>query len=86
MILLKLISPQCRIYVSVDRVSIGSDNGLSHIRLQAIIHTDARMLSIGPLGTNVSEISIKIQTFSFTQMHLKYSLRNGGHFVQGEMG
>ena len=28
---------QCRIYASVSRVSIGSDNGLSPIRHQAII-------------------------------------------------
>ena len=32
-----LISPLCRIYASVNWVSIGSDNGLSPIRLQAII-------------------------------------------------
>ena len=30
-------SPYCRIYASVDQVSIGSDNGLSPIRHQAII-------------------------------------------------
>ena len=35
--LLKLIFPECRIYASVDRVSIGSDNGLSPIRRQPII-------------------------------------------------
>ena len=29
--------PQCRIYVSVNRVSIGSDNGLLSIKCQAII-------------------------------------------------
>ena len=28
--LLQLISPYCRIYASVNGVSIGSDNGLSH--------------------------------------------------------
>ena len=31
------------------------------------------------------QISIKIQNFSFMKRHLKYRLRNGGHFVQGEM-
>ena len=35
--LTKLISPKCRIYASVNRVNIGSDNGLSPIRRQAII-------------------------------------------------
>ena len=32
-----LISPKCRIYALVNRVSIASDNGLSPIRRQAII-------------------------------------------------
>ena len=44
--------------------SIGSDNGLSRGWRQAIIWTNAGILSIGPLGTNLSEILIEIQTFS----------------------
>ena len=35
--------------------SIGSDNGLSPIRRQAIIWTNAGLLSIGPLGTIFGE-------------------------------
>ena len=35
---------------------IGSDNGLSPGRRQAIIWTNTGILSIGPLGTNFSEI------------------------------
>ena len=35
---------------------IGSDNGLSPGRRQAIIWTNAGILLIGPLGTNFSEI------------------------------
>ena len=50
---------------------IGSDNGLSPGRRQAIIWTIAGILLIGPLGTNFSEILIGIQTFSFKKMHLK---------------
>ena len=38
-----------------------SDNGLSPVRCQAIIWTNAGLLSIGPLGTILSEILIKIQ-------------------------
>ena len=57
--------------VSVYQVSIVSDNGLSPILRQAIIWTNALLLSIGLLGTNLSEILIKRQKFSFTQMHLK---------------
>ena len=52
---------------------IGSDNGLSPGRRQAIIWTNAGILLIGPLGTNFSEILIRIQTFSFKKMHLKMS-------------
>ena len=63
----------CRIYASMNWVSIGSYNGLSPIRHQIIIQTNARLLSIGPLGTNVSEILIKIINFSFTKIHLKMS-------------
>ena len=43
----------------MNRVSIGSDNGLSPIRRQAIIWTNAGLLSIGPQGTNFSEILFK---------------------------
>ena len=52
---------------------IGSDNGLSPGRRQAIIWTNAGIILFGPLGTNVSEIVIKVQTFSFKKMHFKMS-------------
>ena len=52
---------------------IGSDNGLSPGRRQAIIWTNAGILLIAPLGTNFIEILIGIQTFSFKKMHLKMS-------------
>ena len=50
---------------------IGSDNGVSPDRRQAIIWTISGILLIGPLGTNLSEILIEIHTFSFEKMHLK---------------
>ena len=50
---------------------IGSDNGLSPDRRQAIIWTNAIVLLIGPLGTNFSDILIEILTFSFQKMRLK---------------
>ena len=65
--------PYCHIYASVNQVSIGSDNGLSPIRRQAIIETNAEILSTGLTRTNSSEILIKIQNFSFTKMSLKIS-------------
>ena len=52
-------------------IIIGSNNGLSPGRRQAIIWTNAGKLLIGPLGTKFSEISIGIYTFSFSKMHLK---------------
>ena len=52
---------------------IGSDNGLSPSRRQAIIQTIAGTLLVGPLGTNFSEILIEINTFSFKKIHLKMS-------------
>ena len=47
-----------------DAYIFGSDNGLSPVRRQAIIWTNDGILSIGPLGTNFSEILIKIHIFS----------------------
>ena len=66
------LSPWCHIYASVNRISIGSDNGFLPIRRQAIIQTNTGLVSIGPLGTNFSEILIKIWDFSFMKMYLKY--------------
>ena len=57
-------------HICVGNLTItGSDNGLSPGRRQTIIWTNAGILSIGPLGTNFSEISIGIQTFPFRKMH-----------------
>ena len=59
-------------HICVGKLSIiGSDNGLWPSRRQAIIWTNAGILLIGTLGTNFSEISIEIYTFSFKKMHLK---------------
>ena len=51
--------------------TIGSDNGLSPGRRQAIIWTNAGILLIGPLGTKFSQILITIHTSSFKKMHPK---------------
>ena len=61
-------------HICVSKLTIiGSDNGLSPDRRQAIIWTIAGILLIGPLGTNFNEILIAILTFSFKKMHLKMS-------------
>ena len=59
----------CVAYLTI----IGSDNGLSPSRRQAIIGTNAGILLIRSLGTNFSEILIEIQSFWFKKMHLKMS-------------
>ena len=49
-------------HICVGKLTIiGSDNGLSPGRRQAIIWTSGGVLLIGPLGTNFSEILIGIQ-------------------------
>ena len=50
---------------------IGSHNGLSPGQCQAIVRINAGILLIGPFGTNVSEISIEVHTFSMIEMHIK---------------
>ena len=61
-------------HICVSKLTIiGSDNGLSPGRRQAVIWTNAGILLIGPLGTNFSEISIEILTFSFNKMRIKVS-------------
>ena len=59
-------------HVCVSKLTIiGSDNGLSPGRRQAIIWSNAGILLIGPLGVNFSEILIEILTFSFKKMLFK---------------
>ena len=72
---------------SVNYVCISYDNGLSPIQHQAIILTSAVLLPIWPIETNFretnfSEISIKMQKFSFMKMHLKITSAKGSYFVQ----
>ena len=64
-------------------IIIGSDSGLSPDRRQAIIWTNAWILSIGPLGTNLNEILIEIHTFPFKKMHLKISSAKWRPFCLG---
>ena len=70
-------------YASVNGVSIGSDNGLSPVRRQAITWTNAGLLSIGlqeQITVNLNRNSIiSIQENVFESV----VGQNGGHFVQG---
>ena len=60
------------IYVSKPAI-IGSDNGLSPDRGQAIVWTSAGILLIEPLETICNRILIETQTFSFKKMHSEMS-------------
>ena len=61
-------------HICISKLSIiGSDNGLSPDRHQAIIWTNAGILSIGNLERNFNEILIAIHTFSFKNIYVKMS-------------
>ena len=61
-------------HICVSKLNIiGSDNGLSPGRRQAIIWTNSGILLIRTLGTNFSEILSEIHAFSLKKMHLKMS-------------
>ena len=71
-------------HISVGKLAIiGLDYGLSPERRQAIIWTNAGILLIGPLRTNISNILIEFQTFSFKKMHLKISSEKWRLFCLG---
>ena len=58
--------------ICVNKLSIiGSDNGLSPSRHQAIIWTNDGILLIWPPGTNFNKMLIEIHTFSFKKMQVK---------------
>ena len=69
-------------HICISKITIiGSDNGLSPGRRQAIIWTNAEILLITPLGTNFSEIIIRVQTFSFKKMELRMSSAKWRHIL-----
>ena len=71
-------------HICVGNLTIlGSDNGLSPGRRQAIIWTNAGILLIRTLGTNFSEIQGEIHSFSFSKMHLKMSSAKWRLFGRG---
>ena len=50
-------------------IIIVSSNGLLPVQHQAITWTNADLLKIGPLGTNFSEIWIKIQILTLKKIY-----------------
>ena len=59
-------------------IVIGSDNGLSPGRRQAIIWTNAEILVLRPLEINFGEILIEVNRFLFKKMNLKMSSAKWG--------
>ena len=71
-------------HICVSKLTIiGSDNGLSPSRHQAIIWTNAGILLIIPLGTNFSEFLVEFLIFSFKKMRLKMSSAKRRPFYLG---
>ena len=65
------------------RIIVGSDNGLSPGRHQAIIRTNAALLLISYLGTIISEILIEIHIYAFKKMQLVMSYAKWWPFCPG---
>ena len=73
-------------HICVSKPSIiGSDNGLSPGRHQAIILTNAGILLIEPLESHFSEILIEINIFLFKKCIWKCRQEIGGHFASASM-
>ena len=73
-------------HICVSKLTIiGSDNGLSPDRRQAIIWTNDGILLTWTLGTNFSEIFSEIYAFSFKKMHLKMSSAKWRPFFSASM-
>ena len=70
----------------VNLAIIGSDNGLSPGRRQAITWSNVGILLIGPLGTNFCEMLIEIHTFSFQKIHSKMSAKWRPHWGRDKNG
>ena len=71
-------------HIGVSKLSIiGSDNGLSPGRHQAIIWTNAAILFIWPPGTTINEILIEMHILSFKTMNLGESSTKRRPFCLG---
>ena len=77
------IEAEWHIYASVNYVNIGSDNGLSPGRRQAIIWTIGDILSIRPYGTYFNVASFEIQIVSFKKMQFEMLLAKWRLFCLG---
>ena len=69
-----LIKGWVMIYASINQAIIGSDNGISPVKYQAIVWTNADILSIVPLETNFSKILTKFEHCQWRKYIWKYHL------------
>ena len=74
------IESEWYIYASVNLTIIGSDDGVSPFRHQAIIWRMLVHYQLGPWGPTFIKISVKMQQFAYKKISLKTSLEND-HFV-----
>ena len=70
-----------RIYVLMNWVTIGSGNGLSSVRRQAIIWPNTGILLIDPQGKKISEFESKYEDVHSGKSLSNCCLQNDGHFV-----
>ena len=68
---IRILNAQSNLHVRLHKCV--SKPALAPDRCHAIIWTNAGILLIGPLGTNISEIIIEIHTFTFKKMHFETS-------------
>ena len=72
-------------HICVGKLTIiGSDNGLSPGRRQAIIWTNTGVLLIGPLETNL-KFQSQLKHFHSRRSIWKCRLENVGHFISASM-
>ena len=76
------MGPRCILKILIN---IGSDNDFSPEWCQAITWSNVHLLSIRPFRTDLSEIQIKIQYFSFMKMKLKMLSAKWQPFCLGDM-
>ena len=70
-------------HICISKLTIvGSDNGLSPDRRQAITWTNAGILLIEPLIPKFNDILIEIHTFLIKKCIWKCRLWNGRHFTR----
>ena len=80
----ELTEAEWRICATVNWASIGSDNGLLHIRCQVIVSTNADLLSVRHLETHCNDF-FENKKHSFIKCIWKCHRQNCCHFVSASM-